>query len=251
MLEQETQLYESKQFWLDVINKPLNHEKAAKIIQELYAYAGEEIPEIVFVPSFYTALLGIPGKSDFLQQIQNTYLAEKLKSLYWDLLLIPFDYLLAQPVITSVLTSLKSELYNFLNNFIEDDLLDYIKDFFQDEVSPIFRTVINLLYPGLKYDLKDALGDSFIQLHLRYKYILGTQDFISAAALFEFANLLGVKFDEQKLNLFVSYCREVWCVIPFDRTIIVCEKPQITWQKKILPNVTQKPDLTFPDGYSI
>ncbi|MEH1938243.1 MAG: SMI1/KNR4 family protein [Nostoc sp.] len=250
-LEQEGQLSEKKQSWLDVINTPLNHQKAAKIIRELYAYAGEEIPDVVFVPSFYTAHLGILKNSDFLEQIQNNYLAEKLKSLYWDLLLIPFDYLLAQPVITSVLTSLKSELSDSLNKLIEDDLRLEIKDFFQYEVSPIFQKVIKLLYSAIKYDLKDTLGDNFIEVHLKYKYILGNEDFISSAALFEFAHLLGVKFDEQKLNLFVSYCREIWCIIPFDKTIIVCEKPQITWRENFFPNSIQQPDITFPDGYSI
>lgn len=250
-LEQEAQLYEKKQSWLDVINTPLNHQKAAKIIRELYAYAGEEIPDVVFVPSFYTAHLGILKNSDFLEQIQNNYLAEKLKSLYWDLLLIPFDCLLAQPVITSVLTSLKSELSDSLNKLIEDDLRLEIKDFFQYEVSPIFQKVIKLLYSAIKYDLKDTLGDNFIEVHLKYKYILGNEDFISSAALFEFAHILGVKFDEQKLNLFVSYCREIWCIIPFDKTILVSEKPQVTWPENFLPNSIEQPDITFPDGYSI
>ena len=250
-LEQEGQLSEKKQNWLDVINTPINHQKAAKIIRELYAYAGEEIPDVVFVPSFYTAHLGILKKSDFLEQIQNTYLAEKLKYLYWDLLLIPFDCLLAQPVIISVLTSLKSELSDSLNHLIEDDLRLEITDFFQYEVSPIFQKVIKLLYSGIKYDLKDTLGDNFIEVNLRYKYILGNEDFISSAALFEFAHFLGVKFDEQKLNLFVSYCREIWCIIPFDKTILVSEKPQITWRENFLPNSIQQPDITFPDGYSI
>ncbi|MEH2311697.1 MAG: hypothetical protein V7K35_09910 [Nostoc sp.] len=250
-LEQEGQLSEKKQSWLDVINTPLNHQKAAKIIRELYTYAGEEIPDVVFVPSFYTAHLGILKKSDFLEHNQNTYLAEKLKSLYWDLLLIPFDCLLAQPVITSVLTSLISELFDSLNNLIEDDLRLELTNFFQYEVIPIFQKLIKLLYSGIKYDLKDALGDNFIGDHLRYKYILGNEDFISSAALFEFAHILGVNFDEQKLNLFVSYCREIWCIIPFDKTIIVCEKPQITWRENFLPNIIQQPDITFPDGYSI
>lgn len=189
-LEQEGQLSEKKQSWLDVINAPLNHQKAAKIIRELYVYAGVEIPDVVFVPSFYTAHLGIIKKSDFLEQIQNNYLAEKLKSLYWDLLLIPFDCLLAQPVITSVLTSLKSELSDYLNNLIEDGLRLEITDFFQDEVSLIFQKVIKLLYSGIKYDLKDTLGDNFIEVNLRYNYILGNEDFISSAAQFEFTHLL-------------------------------------------------------------
>jgi len=250
-LEQEAQLYETKQSWLNLLNTSLNHEKAAKVIRELYAYAGEEIPDIVFVPSFYTAHVGILRTSDFLQKIDKSYLAEKLKSLYWDLLLIPFDFILAQPVTISVLTSLKSELSNFLDNFIEDDLNNSIKNLFQYEISPNFKNVMNLLYSALKYDLKDTLGDNFIQLNLNYKYIVGNEKFISSAALFEFAEKLGVKFDKQKLNLFISYCREVWCVIPFDKTILVCEKPQIKRSRNNTLSVIQQPDINFPDGYNI
>ncbi len=234
-LEQEAQLYETKQSWLNLLNTSLNHEKAAKVIRELYAYAGEEIPDIVFVPSFYTAHLGILRTSDFLQKIENSYLAEKLKSLYWDLLLIPFDFILAQPVTTSVLTSLKSELSDFLDNFIEDDLKNSITNLFENEISPKFKNAIDLLYSALKYDLKETLGENFIQLNLNYKYILGNEELISSAALFEFADILGVKFDKQKLNLFVLYCREVWCIIPFDKTILVCEKPRWGLENSSLP----------------
>ncbi|MDZ8136778.1 MAG: hypothetical protein RM049_15945 [Nostoc sp. DedQUE04] len=250
-LEQEAQLYEIKQSWLDVINASLNHQSATKVIRDLYAYAGEDIPDIIFVPSFYTAHLGILKESSFLEQIQNNYLAQKLKSLYWNLLLTPFDYVLAQPVIPSILNCLESELSEFLSSFIEDDLKFYLREFFSDKISPFFQQIIKILYSGLKYDLKNILGNNFIQSHLSYKYIVSNEDFISSAALFEFAKILGVKFDEQKLNLFISYCREIWCIIPFDQAIIVSEKPQITWQNDCSTKFIQQPSLTFPDGYSI
>ncbi len=249
-LEQEAELYKIKQNWLDVIKTPLNEEKATKIIRQLYTYAGEDIPDIIFVPSFYAAHLGILGKSDFFKQPENNYISENLKSLYWDLLLIPFDYLLTQPVITSVLTSLKSELSDFLSNSIEYDLMQKIKQVIGTNINYGFKNLIESLFAALKYDLKNTLGDNFIQFNLSYKYILGNENFISSAALFEFTNHLGVKFDECKLNLFISYCREVGCVIPFDKTILVSQKPQITWREKMIPNIRQQPDISFPDGYS-
>lgn len=81
-LEQEAELFKTKQRWLNLINTPINKPEATKAIQELYRYAEEEIPDIIFVPSFYTAHLGFFGQSDFLKQTENKYLADKLKSLY-------------------------------------------------------------------------------------------------------------------------------------------------------------------------
>lgn len=249
-LEQEAKLYETKQRWFDLINTPLNKEKAARVIRELYAYAGEEIPDIVFVPSFYTAHLGFFEKSDFLEETQNSSLAATLKSLYWDFLLLPFDYVLTKPIILPLLTSLQSELSGFLDTFLEQDLNYSLKDVFK-EINPCLKNVMKLINSALKYDLKDTLENNYIKLYFNYKYIMGNEDFVASAALVEFAHFLGFKFDQQKLNLFISYCREVWCIIPFDKTVIVCEKPKIVWNENVSLYAIRQPDLSFPDGYSV
>ena len=54
-----------------------------------------------------------------------------------------------------------------------------------------------------------------------------------------------------KLNLYISYCREIWCVIPFDKTLIVCEKPQVSWNESPLSYTHELPNMIFPDGYTI
>lgn len=51
--------------------------------------------------------------------------------------------------------------------------------------------------------------------------------------------------------LFISFCREVWYVIPFDKTIIVCEKPKVLWKEHHLAYTNKQPDISFSDGYSI
>ncbi|WP_414622856.1 hypothetical protein [Calothrix sp. CCY 0018] len=250
-LEQETELFETKQRWLNLINTPLNKQEATKIIQKLYRYAEEEIPEILDLPSFYTAHLGFFGQSDFLNQAENQYLADKLNSLYWDFLLLPFDYALTKPVITSVLKSLKSELNDVLDDFIEYDLKNSIEIILKDDINSNLETITKILYSALKYDLRDASDKDLILLYFNYEHILSNNEFVASAALFEFAHLLGVKFDERKLNLYVSYCRETWCVIPFDKTVIVCEKPQVSWNENPLSYVNELPNLSFSDGYSI
>lgn len=250
-LEQENELIQTKQRWLNVIHTPLNNEKAATAIQELYTYAGEEIPDIVFVPSFYTAHLGFFGKSDFLKQTQNHSLAATLKSLYWDFLLLPFDYFFAQPVITSTLTSLKSQMSDVLASCLEDDLMYSFEEFLEREISSSSEIGLNSLNYALKSDLKNALENKYIAGYLQYKYILSNKEFVASAALFEFAHLLGVDFDKQKLNLFISYCREVWCLIPFDKIVLVCEKPKIVWSKSNTQYAIEQPDISFSDGYRV
>ncbi|MGB6297853.1 MAG: hypothetical protein WBF90_16950 [Rivularia sp. (in: cyanobacteria)] len=248
---QETELFETKQRWLNLNDTPLNKQEATKVIQELYRYSEYEIPEIIFVPSFYTAHLGFFGKSNYLKQIDNKYLADKLKSLYWDFLLIPFDYALTKPVITSVLKSLKSELNEFLNDFIEYDLKSSIEKIFNNDINSNLERIAKFLYTPLKYDLRDALEKDSILLYFNYEHILSNDEFVASAALFEFAHLLGVEFDEQKLNLYISYCREIWCVIAFDKTVIICEKPQVSWNDNPLSYANEQPNLSFPDGYII
>ena len=249
---QEAELFTAKQRWLNLINTPLNKQEATKVIQELYRYAEEEVPEIIFVPSFYTAHLGFFGQSDFLKQTENKYLADKLESLYWDFLLIPFDNALTEPVITSVLRLLKYELNEVLNDFIEHDLKSSIEKIFNNNIDDLnLKSITKFLYSALKYDLRDALDKDLILLYFNYQHILSNDEFVASAALFEFAHLLGVKFDEQKLNLYISYCREIWCVIPFDKTLIVCEKPQVSWNESPLSYTHELPNMIFPDGYTI
>ncbi|MBV6623376.1 MAG: hypothetical protein KI793_10630 [Rivularia sp. (in: Bacteria)] len=90
-----------------------------------------------------------------------------------------------------------------------------------------------------------------ILLYFNYQHILNNDEFIASAALFEFAHLLGVEFDEQMLNLYISYCREIWRVIPFYKAVIVCEKPRVSWNKNPLIYANKLPNLSFLDGYSI
>ncbi len=248
---QETELFETKQRWLNLNDTPLNKQEATKVIQELYRYSEEEIPEIIFVPSFYTAHLGFFEQSDFLKQTENKYLADKLKSLYWDFLLLPFDYALTKPVITSALKSLQSELSDVLNDFIEYDLKSSIEKIFNKDINSNLESIAKFLYTALKYDLRDALDKDSILLYFNYEHILSNNEFVASAALFEFARFIGVKFNEQKLNLYISYCREIWCVIAFDKTVIVCEKPQVSWNDNPLSYANEQPNLSFPDGYSI
>ncbi len=110
---------------------------------------------------------------------------------------------------------------------------------------------LNLLNSALKSDLKNALDNKYIASYLQYKYILSNKEFIASAALFEFASLLGVDFDKQELNLFISYCREIWCFIPFDKIVLVCEKPKIVWSKSNTQYVIKQPDISFSDGYRL
>lgn len=248
---QESELFEAKERWLNLINTPINKQEATKVIQELYRYAEEEVPEIIFVPSFYTAHLGFFGQSDFLKQTENKYLSDKLKSLYWDFLLVPFEYALTEPVITSFLRLLKSELNKVLNDFIEYDLKSSIEKIFNNDIDSNLKSTTQFLYSALKYDLRDALDKDLILLYFNYEHILSNDEFVASAAVFEFARLIGVQFNEQKLNLYISYCREIWCVIPFDKTVIVCEKPQISWNKNSVPHVKKLPNLSFADGYII
>ncbi len=206
-LEQEAELFKTKQSWLNLINTPIKKEQATKVIQELYRYAEEQVPEIIFVPSFYTAHLGFFGQSDFLKQTENQYLAEKLNSLYWDFLLLPFDYALTKPVITSALKSLQSELSDVLDDFIEYDLKNSIEKILKDDINSSLESITKILSSALKYDLRDALDKDLILLYFNYEHILSNNEFVASAALFEFARFIGVKFNEQKLNLYISYCR--------------------------------------------
>ena len=80
---------------------------------------------------------------------------------------------------------------------------------------------------------------------------MSNDEFVASAAVFEFARLIGVQFNEQKLNLYISYCREIWCAIPFDKTVIVCEKPQVSWNENPLSYTHELPNMIFSDGYII
>jgi cell wall assembly regulator SMI1 len=45
--------------------------------------------------------------------------------------------------------------------------------------------------------------------------------------------------------------REVWCLIPFDKIVIVCEKPKIVWSKNNTQYGIEQPDISFSDGYCV
>jgi len=121
----------------------------------------------------------------------------------------------------------------------------------KDDINSNLTSTTKFLYSALKYDLRNALDKDLILLYFNYEHILSNDEFVASAALFEFAHFLGVEFDEQKLNLYISYCREILCVIPFDKTVIVCEKPQVLWNENTLSYTNELPNLNFPDGYSI
>lgn len=138
-----------------------------------------------------------------------------------------------------------------LNDFIEYDLRSSIEKILNDDINSNLESITKFLQSALKYDVRDALDKDLILLYFNYEHILSNDEFVASAALFEFARFIGVKFNEQKLNLYISYCREIWCVIPFDKTVIVSQKPQVSWNENPLSYDNEQANLSFSDGYSI
>ena len=71
------------------------------------------------------------------------------------------------------------------------------------------------------------------------------------AGWFDFADLIGVKFDEEKLDLFKTFAQHVYFLIPYKGICFVSEKPtEIHWKDKRLHNESG-PSVKWPDGYAM
>jgi hypothetical protein len=68
---------------------------------------------------------------------------------------------------------------------------------------------------------------------------------------FEFAKLIGCRFDEDKYSLFTGYSREVQFIIPYTGIAFISEKPtSIIWKDRRLHN-DAGPAVLFDDKYSL
>src|SRR6185436_3180609 len=87
-----------------------------------------------------------------------------------------------------------------------------------------------------------------------YESLLVTQWWGFWAGYYDYAEMIGVKFDKDKLNLFRDFCSEIPLIYTFNKLAIICKKPIISW--KSVPNSKARilhfekgPSIEYEDGF--
>lgn len=93
-----------------------------------------------------------------------------------------------------------------------------------------------------------------------YESLLITQWWCFWAGYYDYAEMIGVKFDESLKSVFHEFCKEIPLIYAFDGLAIICHKPQIAWKEmphekgkpanRILHN-EKGPVIEYQDGFKV
>jgi hypothetical protein len=215
--EQEAQIPVFVDKWIKKASEKMDRDKAIQAVKENYTLMGQEKPIVIFGRSpFETTILC----SKFLRFLKN-----KPENL--------FSQLGSQ-----LCSQLGSQLCRQLHSQLGSQLH-----------SQLGRQLCRQLHSQLGRQLHSQLGR---QLHsqLGSSWLLNNY-WMSWAGFYDFANFIGVNFDDKIYNLFLSFVSEVIFIIPYKGIAFVSEKPSVIhWSDDLLHNDAGAA-VRYEDGYSL
>ncbi|HEY9851838.1 MAG TPA: hypothetical protein V6D28_20365 [Leptolyngbyaceae cyanobacterium] len=231
MLEELMPLYQKK--WRDMALKPgpIDRDKAAETIKNIYALSGRKEPEIIFFDNIYQAFekfVNLPVNIRVNYQVEKKLRSELYERLYRELV-----SQLGIELVSRLQSKMYTEVYSKL-------------------VIPLHRQLRNQLQlsnESAKPDLKK------IGSHLKRSW----GNCLQPEALFEYVSLLdysaavfNCSFDRDKWELMQSIVKYCSWTYPFEGICLACDRPsEISFDSQQKLHAEGKPALQFPDGYSI
>ena len=220
----------------------ISREEAVSAINTMWKRIGWKSPQVVQVKSPVSACLAwstIRGKfnsqinSQFNSQI-NSQLNSQLDSQLYGQLNSQLDFQLYGQLDSQLISQIDYQLYSQLKSQIDYQLYSQLK---------------SQLISQIDSQLKSQL-DSQIDSQLSSQLYLSVW-WRAWSATYEAAKILGVDFDCQIYEAFVSWCRNCPFVIGSEEIVFCSKNPsEIHWQDDFLHNESG-PAVLYRDGFSI
>ena len=218
--EQEEQIPEYINKWVNCASTPMDKEKASYWTKELYKFMGKEEPIIIYGDS--------PGNTIklawlFLLLFNNK--EEKTKQL---------DSQLYSQLSSQLGSQLGSQLYSQLDSQLGSQLDSQLG---------------SQLYSQLS-SLPDSLFKKELELVKNCFYV--TIYWLVWSGWYEYGKYIGVKFMEETYNLFLGFCEQVHFIIPFEGICFISEKPKaIHWNNQKQLHKDLGLAVEYSDGWGL
>ena len=138
-------------------------------------------------------------------------------------------------------SQLSSQLYSQLSSQLESQLN-----------SPLYSQLRSQLYSQLRSQLDSQLESQLeSQLNSNIKYArYTTQYWLTWLGFYDYAKMIGVKFDEEKLQRMNEIVTAIPTIISLGQIMIVIENPKCRWEDQMLHN-DQFPAIEWKDNTGI
>jgi hypothetical protein len=273
---QEAQIPQHIKKWVDKASTPMNHKQAITATKAIYRAMGEEEPVVIFgLSPFNTTLLCAlfytltkEKKKDFRSQLYSqlhsqldsqlhsqlhsqlysqldSQLYSQLYSQLHSQLDSQLDSQLYSQLDSQLYSQLHSQLYSQLHSQLDSQLHSQLHSQLYSQLDPQLHSQLD---PQL-YSQLDPQLDSQLE-KINKDWYLGVW-WLSWCGWYEYAKMVGVKFDEGNYNLFMDFNSEVNFIISYKGISFISEKPKkVHWKNNSLHNEKGKA-VEYPDGYGI
>ena len=243
--EQEARIPEYVDKWIGYASSEVDFARAKSAIERVYGLMKKDKPVVLIangpVDAFWSAVA--------IQLLRKDKKSTRSLSLGWD-----------SPLGSTLSSTLSSTLYSSLYSTLDSTLDSILRS---SLYSTLGSSLDSTLYPALDSTLDFEIkkhGSIKEEMENTYSSLMVTQWFASWAGYYDYAEMIGVKFDKEAKEIFQDFCREVPLIYGFDKLAIICHKPEISWQKmpdekgkltrRILHN-SNGPAIKYRDGYEV
>jgi hypothetical protein len=280
--EQEAQIPQFIAKWVGMAARPTDREQATKAVQDIYADMKQEKPIVIFGQSpFATAAMAamffslVKDKKSYSQLYSqldsqlHSQLRSQLSSQLNSQLYSQLDSQLYSQLDSQLHSQLRSQLSSQLNSQLDSQLDSQLGSQLDSQLrsqldsqldSQLYSQLDSQLGSQLHSQLRSQLSSQlnsqlYSQLDSQLKEI-NSDWYLSVwwlvwSGWYEYGQYIGVKFDKEKYDLFMSFVSNVGFIIPYKGIAFVSEAPtNISWRNGVLHNDAGK-SIEYGDGWGI
>ncbi len=270
--EQEEQIPEYINKWVNCASTPMDKEKASYWTKELYKFMGKEEPIIIYGDSpgntiklAWLFLLLFNNKEEKTKQLDSqlySQLSSQLGSQLGSQLYSQLDSQLGSQLDSQLGSQLYSQLDSQLSSQLDSQLGSQLYSQLDSQLgSQLYSQLDSQLYSQLDsqlgsqlYSQLSSLPDSLFkkELELVKNCFYVTIYWLVWSGWYEYGKYIGVKFMEETYNLFLGFCEQVHFIIPFEGICFISEKPKaIHWNNQKQLHKDLGLAVEYSDGWGL
>ena len=260
--EQQAKIPKYVKKWIDLASQPIDRNKSKSIIKTVYnedktVIFGESLENIINLILFVTNGKKLEQDSQLYSQLGSQLYSQLDSQLYSQLdsqLYFQLKSQLKSQLDSQLYSQLKSQLYSQLYFQLDSQLYSQLHSQLGSQLNSQLGSQLNSqlksqldsqLDSQLKSQLKSQLGSQNIKWNNYSSYYL-----YDWAGYYDFAKMMGVKFNEDELKQFNDILLNVPIIVFVGNILFICEKPKCEWENNLLHSIV-KPAVNWADGTGI
>jgi len=226
-----------KQKWISQQNRQIPFDEALRSVATMWKAMSKDAPLVLQVPG--PIALAIVYQVISYSQL-NSQLDSQLNSQLGNQLSSQLNRQLYNQLNSQLNSQLDRQLYNQLDSQLRNQLNRQLYNQLRNQLR-------NQLYNQLRNQLRNQL-DSQLYNQLRSQLYL-SQWWGTYAGWYEGGKELGVKYDDDKYQLFQDWSAACPLVWPGEKIVLVCQNPiAVYWEGQLLHN-ENGPSIEYADGF--